>query len=106
MTGSFNKIDHLSGGMNRQRVMAEARPWRDVGCHFASETELPFGCLSEQRNHQILQRYHANAELDYFGICQLRNLELRFGGNRSSLRPIGSGAPFVVPSRKRHLPLS
>jgi hypothetical protein len=100
MTGSFNKVDHLSGGMKRQGVMGEARPRRDVGCHFARETELPFGRLGEQRDHQILQRDHANAELHQFGIRQRGNLGLRFGGNRSSLRPAGSGAAFVVPSRR------
>jgi len=42
MTGSFDKVDHLSGGMNRQGVMGEAWPRRDVGCHFASKIELAF----------------------------------------------------------------
>jgi hypothetical protein len=106
MIGSFNKIDHLTGGMKRQRVIGEARPRRDVRGHFASKTELPFGRLCEQRDHQILQRDHANAELHQFGIRQLGDLGLRFGGNRSSLRPAGSGAAFIVPSRKSHLALS
>src|SRR5712691_10444162 len=95
MTGSFNKVDHLSGGMKRQGVMGEARPRCDVGCHFASKTELPFGCLCEQRDHQILQRDHANAELHQFGIGQLRGLGWRFGGNRCSLRPGGSAPPSL-----------
>jgi len=106
MTASFDKIDHLSSGMNRQRVMGEARPGRDVGCHFSRKIELPFGRICEQRDHQVLQRDHANAELHQFGIRQLGDLGSRFGGNRSSLRPVGSGTSFIVPSRKSHLALA
>jgi hypothetical protein len=108
MTDSFYKVDHLSGGVKRQGVMGEARPRRDVGCHFASKIELPFGRLGEQRDHQILQRNHANAKLHQFGIRQLGDPGWRFGGNRSSslLRPAGSSAAFIVPSRKSHLALA
>jgi len=40
-------------------MMGEARPWRDIGCHFASKIELPIRCFCEQRDHQILQCDHA-----------------------------------------------
>ena len=106
MTGSFDKIDHLGGGMNRQRVMGGARPGRDVGGHFARKIELPFGRIRKQRDQQILQRDHANAELHQFGIRQRGGLGLRFGGNLFALRPAGAGAAFIVPSRKSHLALA
>ena len=105
MTSSFDKVDHLGGGVNRQRVMARARPGRDVGRHFACQSELPFGRIGEQRDQQILQRDHANAELHQFGIRQRGGLGLRFG-NLFALRPAGSGAAFIVPSRKGHLALA
>ena len=106
MAGSFDQIDHLSGGMDRQRVMGEARPGRDVGRHFAGTIELPVGRVRQQGDHQVLQRDHAHAELHQFGIRERRHIRLRFGGRRFALRPLGTGAPFVVPARQRHLALS
>ena len=63
MAGSVNKIDHLGCCKDRQRMMSEARSWRDEGCHFASKIELPNGCFREQRDHKVLQRDHADAKL-------------------------------------------
>ena len=34
-----------------------------VGHEDASEVELPIRCFCEQRDHQVLQRDHANAKL-------------------------------------------
>ncbi len=95
MTGSFNKSDHLSRCMGRQRMMGDARPRRDIGCHFARKIELPIRCSSEQRDHQILQRDHANAELHQLRICQLRDLEIAL------LQKLNSLAGGVIPRRPR-----
>ena len=63
MAGSINKIDHLGCRMDRQRMMGEARSWRDKSRHFASKIQLSIGCFREQRDHKILQRDHADAKL-------------------------------------------
>ncbi len=68
MTGSFNEIDHASCGLNRQRMGGEARLRQDVGRHFAGNADLLLRRLGEQRDHQILQRYHANAKLLQLGV--------------------------------------
>jgi hypothetical protein len=54
MTSSFKKVDHLVRGMDRQRMMGETGPRRDVGRHFARKAELSRRCFREQRDHQIL----------------------------------------------------
>ena len=97
ITGSVNKIDHLGCGMDRQGVMGEAPSLRDESGHFASKIELPIGCFREQRDHQILQRDHADAKLHQLGVCQLRNFGLRLRGNLSLLRAAGPRAALVVP---------
>src|SRR6185437_15337865 len=74
MTSSFKKVDHLVRRMDRQRMMGEARPWRNIGCHFAHKVELSLRCLGEQSDHQILQCDHANTKLYQLGIRQLRDL--------------------------------
>ena len=73
MAGSINKIDHLGCRMGRQRMVGEARSWRNESRHFASKIELPIGRFREQRDHQILQRDHADAKLHQLGVCQFRN---------------------------------
>jgi hypothetical protein len=80
-TGSFNKINHLACRTYRQRMMGEIWPWRNVGCHLAGKVNLPIRCLSEQRDHQILKRDNANAELHQIGICQFGDLGFHFVGN-------------------------
>src|SRR5665213_50309 len=97
MAGSVNEIDHLGCRMDRQRMMGEARSWRDEGCHFASKIELPIGCFREQRDHQVLQRDHADAKLYQFGVCQLRNFGLRLWRSLALLRAAGSRAALVIP---------
>ena len=36
MIGALDEIDHVSGRMDRQRMLGKAGPWRDVACHFTS----------------------------------------------------------------------
>jgi hypothetical protein len=60
MAGSFDKIDHLSYRMNH-RVLGEAWPSRDVGCHFASKVGLPIRYCCKQGDHQ---RQRASLFLD------------------------------------------
>ena len=55
MNSSIDKIDHMSCRLNGQGMMGEARPRRDVVCHFASKVQLPIGPFCEQHNHQVLQ---------------------------------------------------
>jgi len=105
MAGTFNKINHPSCRLDCQRVWGEAAPWRDIDCHFASKIALPIRCSCEQRDHQIFQRDHANAELHQLGICQLRDLGLRFSKNCVLLRMAWSCAALIIPPRKRQLAL-
>src|SRR6185312_171132 len=105
MAGSINKIDHLGCRMDRQRMMGDARSWRDKSRHFTSKIKLPIGRFREQRDHQILQRDHANAKLHNLSVCQLRNFGLRFRGNLSLLWATGSRAALIVPPRKCRLAL-
>src|ERR1017187_10409335 len=98
MTSSFEETDHLGCRMARQRMLREAWPWRDIGCHFANKIELPIGCFCEQRNHHILQRNDANAQLHQLSIGQLRNLGLRVKENRDPLDTSRNCAALVIPS--------
>ena len=66
---------------------------------------MPIGRFREQRDHQILQRDHADAKLHQLGVCQLRNFGLRFRGNLSLLRAARSRAALIVPPRKSRLAL-
>lgn len=42
---AFNKMNHLSRRMDRERMLREGRPRTDIGCHVANKVELPVGCL-------------------------------------------------------------
>src|SRR5437660_1639827 len=76
LPGSFNKIDHMGCRVNRQRMLGEARPWRNVGRHLTCKVELPIRCFCKQRDHQVFQCNYTNAKLHQLGVCQLRNFPL------------------------------
>jgi hypothetical protein len=91
--------------VNRQGMLGEARPWRNVGRHLTCKVELPIGCFCEQRDHQVFQCNDTNAKLHQLGVCQLRNFPLRVAWDLALLRTKRSRAALAVPPRKRPLAL-
>ena len=79
--GSLDDVHHAGRRMDGQRMGREARPGSDIGGHFPSEVELPSRCFHEQRDHQVLQRDHANSKLHQLGICQRRGFGKRIIGD-------------------------
>ena len=78
VNGTIDEFDHVGGRLNRQGMMGEARPWRDIGRHFASDRELAVRRLGKQRDHEVFQRDHADAELDQLDVGQLGGFVRRF----------------------------
>ena len=74
----LDKAEHLGCRMDRQMMRGEAVPRRNVGSHFANEVELPIGRFCQQSDDHVFERDHANLELHELGICQRRNIGLRF----------------------------
>src|SRR5665213_473174 len=85
LPGAFNEIDHVHRRMDRQRMMGEAWPWRNVSRHLASKRDLAITSLGEQGDHQVFQRNHADPELT--------NSALANGG-----MSVGSASPEIEPS--------
>jgi len=103
-TGSpFDNMDHLGRRMDRERVLREARPWTDVGGHFASNFELSTGCLCEQCGHQVLKSDHANAKLHQLGVGQLRDLGLPVAETPALERTVWARAALVFPPGEGHV---
>lgn len=65
--------------MNRQRVLGETRSWRDVGSHFARDSNLLIRPLGEQSDYQIFQSNHTDTKMDKLDIRQFRNLASSLG---------------------------
>jgi hypothetical protein len=63
MTGPLNKLDHLGRRMDRERMLREAWSWRDIGCHFPDEVEVPIGGICEQRDQYVLQCDDTDSQL-------------------------------------------
>ena len=98
--GSFNKMDHLGGGMNRQRMLRKARPRTNVVGHLADQVELPIGCLCKQCDYEVFECDHANAELHQLDICQRRDCVLDVAETRALERAVRTGAALVLPPRE------
>ena len=98
MSGSFDKTDHLCCPIDRQMMAGEAWPRRDIGGHFARKVDLPVGRLCQERDHQVLQRDHADLKLNQFGICQRWNIGPHFARDRHILPEVGCRAGFAFRS--------
>src|SRR5665213_1170018 len=98
MVGPLHKIYHESRGTYRQRMVRVAGARRDVGCHFTSYRQLLSGGLSEQRDDHILQRDHADAQLNQFGVRQHGYFRQRSEKILAIMWAIHSPAALVVPS--------
>src|SRR6185437_13547310 len=100
MKSSFDEINHLGRRVDRQRMLCEAGPWRDIRCHFANQVELPIGCFCEQCDHDILQRNDTNSQLHQLSIAQHRTLGWRITKNQGSLDTSRDCAALIIPSRE------
>ena len=105
MIGALDEIDHVSGRMNRQRMLGKAGPWGDIACHFTSQSELVIRGCCKQGNHQILQRDDTDTQRHEFGIGQLRDCNSLGVERRIRGGPLGPRAAFVVPSGQSALML-
>jgi hypothetical protein len=95
-------------GSNRERMMGEAGPWRDVRRHLPGEEKLAWGSCSEQRDHKIFQRDNPGSEFCPFGVDHLDPIAPRVvsrdrSTRRANLRIGEINAPVVVPSCERPL---
>ena len=68
MAGPVNKLSHMGCRMDRERMLGEAWPGRNVRCHLANEIELLIGRLREQCDHQVLERDHTDAQVHQLGL--------------------------------------
>ena len=103
MVSPLNKPDHLIRRMDRERMLRKARPRRNIRCHIASQGQLSIGRFRKQGDYQVLERYHANAQLHQLSIGQCGDIGMLFFGHSSLLRAPGSRATLAVPPRKREV---
>lgn len=68
MLGPVNQMGHLHRCVDRQRMLRVSGSRQDAGSHISNGLELRFGRLGEERDHDILQRYHPDAKLNQIGI--------------------------------------
>ena len=85
--------------------MCEARPWGNVGRHFASPVELLVRRRGKHGNNQIFQRDHANMERPQFGGTNFWNRNSIFDRCGRFLRAAWPSSSFSVPSGQRSLKL-
>src|SRR6185437_14686463 len=71
MLRPLDEIDYLMGRPDRQRMLSESRPRKDVGGEFSREVELLFRCQREERDHHVLQCDDADAKMHQLGVRQL-----------------------------------
>jgi hypothetical protein len=96
MDGSIDEIGHVIGCLDRERMLGEPRPRRDVIRHLPRRLVLPIGAFRQHSNHHVLKRDDAYAELNKFGVGQVGNVRVRFVRSRKR-------AAFIVPPRQRTL---
>jgi len=73
MSGSLDEVHHLMRGVDRQGMLGESLPRKDVGGHVASQLELLARRLCQQCHHHVFQRDDAHAKMYQLGLSQLRN---------------------------------
>jgi len=74
--GTLDKMDHFSSGSQRAGVLSEPRPRRDERGQFSTQRTRSLG-LGKQRDDQVLQRDHADAEMSKFSADRLRLVHRR-----------------------------
>jgi len=93
MRGTIAQLDHMVGGLKRQRVRRESWPWRNISRHLARDDELAIRSVREQGDHEVFERNDPDAKVHHFGIGQLGNVNI---GVQLRMRQCPS---FVFPSR-------
>ena len=73
MNSAIHQIVHMGGRMNRQGMLGKAGAWRDIACHFTSQSELVVRRCCKQGDHQVLQRDDTDTQRHEFGIGQFRD---------------------------------
>ena len=92
MDGALDEVGHVFGCQNRERMMGEAGPPRDVIRHVARDLKLSIRDVRQNCDHQILKRDDPDAELHQFGVRQVGNV-----GERA-VRSGCDRATFVFPA--------
>jgi len=68
MHSAIDKIGHVVGRLDCERMMGEAWPGRNIIRHIARHLALPVRTFRQYSDHQVLKRDHADAELYEFGV--------------------------------------
>ena len=92
MDGALDKVGHVFGCQDRERMMGEAGPGGDVIPHVARDLKLSIRAVRQNSDHQILERDDPDAELHQFVVRQVGNV-----GERA-VRSGCDRATFVLPA--------
>lgn len=90
--GAVDKIGHVIGRLDRQRMLRKARPGRNILCHLSRHFELSIRAFCQDCDHHVFKRDNPDAELDELRICHVGYFRVQ------PLRQRFNSTAFVIPS--------
>lgn len=92
---AIDKIIYVISCLDRQRMLGEPRPRRDIIRHLARDLELAIRTFGQDGENKVLKCYDTDTEVHQLDIGHIWKVHVSCLGFRNQC------AAFIVPSRKR-----